>query len=309
MRLILISILMLSTSGCQAQMQKWQRERTVEHLSRLNSYHGQINWNIAGETSETEIWFQVPNRFLTVSKNGEIVRSDGSTMEVYDPRTKFYSIFRNLPLVSESDSQQLVRTIFDQSMKIFNFSLGRLGKIAGRDVIELRAVPKRESIINSGESQIFDEYSFPLKSVLAFKGGQTAKYEFTDITMNQKFVLPKAEIPKGVFKLEWDFSAASVADNEKDIQFQDLKLEKKLKRDTGEILCYYKNGAQYLSVIRYKNLGVPPRARGISVKVGSRSAFLLPGPLSNMLTVSDKETTWIYSSNLLADDLIAFASK
>jgi outer membrane lipoprotein-sorting protein len=309
MRLILILFFMFCTAGCQAQMQKWQRERTVEHLSRLKNYHGHISWSIGVETSETEIWFQVPNRFLTISKNGEIVRSDGSTMEIYDPRTKFYSVFRNLPLVSESENQELIRDLFDQSMKRFTFTLGPLGKVAGRGVVELRATPKSGSIIKAGSSQILDEYSFPLKSVVAFSGDQTANYRFTKIAINEKFELPKAKIPLGAFKLEWDLSSASLIGKEKDTEIQGLKLEKSLKRETGETLSYYKKGAQFVSMIRYQNLGVVPPPRGISVKAGGLSGFLFPGPFSNTLTVSDGETTSLYSSNLLADDLLAFASR
>jgi outer membrane lipoprotein-sorting protein len=307
MRSMLMFTLILFATGCQAQMQKWQRERTVEHLSRLKNYHGHATWAIAGETSETEIWFETPNHFFAISKNGEVIRSDGSTMEVYDPRTKFYSVFRHLPPVKESDNQQLIQDLFDQSMKAFTFTFGPIGRVAGRGTIELRAKPKENSVIESEQSQILDEYSFPLKSVVTFKTGPVAKYEFTDIAINEKFELPKAKIPSGALKLEWDFNASSPPDKERAVQFQNLKFEKSLKRETGEVLNYYRNGAQFVSVIRYKNFGVTP-VRGIPVKIGARNGFLLPGPVSNMLTVSEGGTTSLYSSNLLVDDLIAFAS-
>ena len=307
MRAFLIWIFILSSTGCQAQIQKWQRERTLEHLSRLKNYHGHIKWTNAGETSESEIWFETPNHILAISKNGEIFRSDGSTMEVYDPRTKFYSIFRHLPPITESDNQELIRDLFDQSMKAFTFTLGPLGKVADRAVIELRSKPKGSSVIASGESQIFDEYSFPLKSVVVFKNGQNAKFEFTDIAFNEKFEMPKAKIPSGAFRLEWDFNSPSPAP--KAAEFRDLKLEKVLRRETGETLTYYRNRAQFISLIRYKNLGMPPQPRGVSVKVAGHDASLLVGPISSMLMLTDGDTTSFYSSNLLVDDLIEFASK
>jgi outer membrane lipoprotein-sorting protein len=280
----------------------------VEHLSRLKNYHGHMTWTIGDETSETEIWFEIPNHFLVVSKNGEILRSDGSTMEIYDPRTKFYSVFRHLPSVTESINQQLIRDAFDQSMKNFTFTLGPIGKVAGRTTIELRAKPNENSVIKSGKSQILDEYSFPLKNAVIFKSGPSATYEFIDIAINEKFELPKAKIPTGAIRLEWDFKAASPAQKEKTPDFQGLKFEKSLKRETGEVLTYYRNGAQFISTIRYDNLGFTP-SRGIPVKVGTHNGFLLPGPVSNTLTVSDGGKTSLYSSNLLVDDLIAFASR
>lgn len=309
MRFALILALIFSTTSCQAQMQKWQRERTVEHLSRLKNFHGHVKWNIAGETSESEIWFEIPNRFLSVSKSGDIVRSDGSTTEIYDPKTKFHVVFHNLPKVSETDVQQLNRDLFDQSMKAFTFTLGRIGKVAGRTVIALRSKPKGNSVLEMGEAQILDEYSFPLKSVMTFNDKKTAMYEFTKIAINEKFELPKAKIPDEALKLEWDFNASSPAQKEAVLQLQNLKLEKVLKRETGETLSYYRNGAQFVSVLRYKNWGALPPPRGVPVKLGAARGFLLPGPLSSTLTVSRDQTTTLYSSNLLIDDLIAFASK
>jgi len=307
MRFLMILIFILSSTGCQAQLQKWQRERTVEHLSRLKSYQGHLSSVVAGETSEMDIWFESPNRFLVTLKNGDVVRSDGSTMEIYDSKTRLHSVFKNMPSVTQSEGQQLIRDLFDQSMSVFTFALGPLGKVAGRQVIELRSKSKGSSIVQSAESQIFDEFSFPLKSLVKFKDGQTAQYEFTQIDFNEKIELPKAKIPKEVLKVEWDFHSVSAPEKGKSESFQNLKLEKTLKHEAGMVLDYYRNGAQYLSVIRYKNLGMPPAKKGVPVKIGKRNGFLMPGLVSNTLSVSIEGETSVYSSNLLIDDLIEFA--
>src|SRR5689334_15657418 len=121
---LLCFIFIFMNIGCQAQMQKWQRERTVEHISRLKSYQGHVKWTIGDQSSEMDIWYQSPNRLLVTSKLGEVLRSDGSTMDIYDPKTRIHSSFKNLPPVTELEGQQLIRDLFDQSMKFFKFTLG-----------------------------------------------------------------------------------------------------------------------------------------------------------------------------------------
>lgn len=307
MRVLILSSLFLLCVGCEAQLQSWQRQRSVDHLSRIKSYRGHLKSHIAGETFESDIWFQRPDRFLLISKTGEISRSDGYTMETYDPRSQVYSVFKNLPQVSDSDAQKLIADLFDQSMKIFAFSLGPLGKVTQLPVIELRSKPKGNSVVQSAQAQIFDEFSFPLKASINFKDGQTADYEFSKVDFNEDFELPKAKIPKGAYKVEWDFNQRT-KENVSGSGPNGLKLEKILKPESGAELKYYRNGAQFLSVVRYRNLGNPPPQRGVAIKVGKQQGFLWPGPLSNVLVVSADGMTCVYTSNLLADDLVTFAS-
>ena len=307
MRTLMMILILMSSMGCQAQLLKWQRNRTVEHSGRIESYQGHVNLSIAGEVSELDLWFQRPNHFLVVTKAGEIVRNDGSTMEMYDPKTRLHTVFKNLPLIDESASQRLIGDLFDQSMSAFTFTLGGFGKVAGRSVIELRLKPKGASVVQKATYQIF-EFSFPLKTIVQFPEGQSAQYEFSTISFNEKFELPKAQIPKDVLKIEWDFNKTSPLEPSVANVPQNLKHEKTLKHDPGMVLNYYRNGAEYLSVMRYPNLGNPPAKKGIQIKVGKNNGFLFPGPVSSTLIVSVGNTTYLYSSNLLVDDLIAFAS-
>ncbi len=196
-----------------------------------------------------------------------------------------------------------------ERLKAFSFSLGPTGSVANLNVIELRSKPKINSVIQSAESQIYDEYSFPIKGHVKFKDGQTAQYEFTKITFNETFDLPKANIPKDALRVEWDFNSTSSFDEAKAAPPRNLKFEKTLKHEMGMVLNYYRNGAQFLSVIRYKNLGKPPAKKGISVRIAGDNGSLLPGPTSNALIISKGDTTYVYSSNLLIDDLIEFAQR
>ena len=308
MRALFFLLVVLLTAGCEAQLQKWQKTRVFDHLARLKNYHGHMTWSIADEFGESEVWFESPNHFLVVSKSGDVARSDGKTLEIYDSITKFYSVFENLPPTSESAQTKFIGDTFDESMKNFTFVLGRIGKVADQKVIELRGTPKNKSILQKTDSQILDEYSIPLKQVLTFADGETAKFEFTQILINQNEKLPPASIPKISLKLKWDFNAKSITSAKENLSFKTLKLEKTLKRETGEVLSYYSDGARYLMVIRFKNLGLTPQLKGIGVKLLSGQAFLQPGLFSNTLTAHRGDTTSIFSSNLLLDDLIAFAT-
>lgn len=321
-------------TGCQAQMQTWQKDRIATRLAKIKAYHGVLveNGVLDGGTIESEIWFEAPASYRVRvrapdSLAGSMMTFDGSTLQLYDPRTRLAVIYRNLPAVSSEERRALVDTSYDENLRAFTFEIGGKSQVAGLPVVELRFKAKGDSVIASGVNQVYDEYSFPLAGSMTFLSGKKYSHEFKSAHFNESASkAPALEIPKDAIVSEWDlnsksYSAAEAAREAKSAGFEfglpksvPSGLEQvKIIRQKGPIAAFstiYRNAAKSLAVMAFKDYGVKPApARGVKMTIGKIEGRLLPNPHMNSYSFTKGSTSYVLTSNVSIDELIAIANQ
>jgi outer membrane lipoprotein-sorting protein len=262
--------------------------------------------------------FAAPSSYAAIVREptqlaGSFMVSKPGSLQLYDSQTHIAVDYRNLPKLSQSPSE-LISAAFEQNLKLYNFSLGGSSKVARLPVIELRFKPKVKSIVvESGRSQIYDEYSFPLKVELATSAGDYSS-TFTDIHFNDSAAAPVAKIPGDAIVSDWDYNSKSY--ELKDAQKEALKagfhfdppktnlVLIKIIRQKGPIAAFtafYADRTHLLTVMAFKNYEIPHTARGLNISGGRLNL----NPHMSTFTFTRADTNYILSSNLPVDELVS----
>lgn len=284
-------------SGCQAQMQAWQRDRTISRLSKVESYHGHYTETGIGEKPlATEIWFQAPASYTVVAGDGSFLVSEPGSLKMYDPSSHIAVTYKNLPVLTALAAREGLGDQFDQNVNLFTYTLGSYSKVAGLETIELRF--KGNGLVTKGLSQIYDPYSFPLATNLEFANASYS-LTFSSIEFNKGTKPPVKTIPSDALVSDWDYNSKSIAlpDAQKELAFKlpktDLPLVK-IIRQKGPIpafTAYYAKGPHLLSVLVYKNYGMKTAERGVKVAGGR----LRPGPHLSTFSIARGDLNYVYT--------------
>lgn len=331
--LFALSILLTST-GCQALMQDWQRDRLVNHLEKIRNYHGTIVESGILDGKEelvSEVWFQAPGRYSVIVRSpekhaGTQMSYDGKELRLFYPQTKFAIVYKNLSSLTAEDRTKLVHDLFNANLESYDYQLGGNYKIAGYPAVQVDFKAKtNRSLVSKGGSRVFDDYSFPLWTSLDYRNGRTYSYVFRDIKFNtEKFDLPRLEVPTDAIVSDWDLASKGVSEAEarKDAGFgfrlpkslpMNLKLEK-IIRQKGPVPAFT---AQYgarpysLSVITFKDYGVSlvPGGRGLKVTIGKSEGRLIPNPHMSSLSFASEGAQYVLVGNVPEEALIAVANE
>ncbi|HVK62101.1 MAG TPA: hypothetical protein VM432_11140 [Bdellovibrionales bacterium] len=319
LRVLLLLSVLISTSGCEAVMQNWQKVRMLDHLEQIESYHGTFSETgilDSKETLVTEIWYKAPLQYYMVIRapkkfEGAEFSYDGNEIKIYYPQTRFAVVTRGLEPVSKSERAKLLKAMFDHGVKFQNYELGKISSEAGYPVIEVRSTERRpDAAIASGSSNVYDKFSFPISATAKFKNAGDYGFKYTSIQFNEAIDLPKVKIPKDAIVSEWDAKSKSFTEAEavKDAGFKfnlpklpEWKLAR-IIRQTGPVPAFtamYDAGPFKLSVVVSRNYGMSliPTGRGLKVPVGKVTGALIPNPHVNSYSFIHGETQYVLSTN------------
>ena len=210
-------------------------------------------------------------------------------------------------------------------MDNFLYELGSASKVAGFNSVTMKSEAKsNEPSIKSGESKIYDEYSFPLSMDLKFRTGEAYSYQYTDISFNKESLAEKfdIEIPKDAIISKWDLNSKNYSveqiKKEADFKFKvpAKELPKKLVlnkiiRQEGPVPAFtviYERRPYFLYITEFKDYGVSlaPTGRGIRLKSGKKGELIL-GPHSNSYSFSFAGIRFILYGNITLDELLRVA--
>ena len=322
-------LLFLLPTGCQAMVQKWQKDRLTSHLSRLKSYHGVLREKGVLESKEdlvSEIWFQQPmNYFVKINSPkkyaGSTLTYDGKNLFLYFPNTKYGILYQNLQQPTPEDFKNLIAQGFDYNMDHFNYELGRKSKVLGFEIVDLLFRAKQEDLlVHSGISRVYDELSFPLAGELTFKGGQKYLYSFDSIEFNNatpvdRFAISKSSAETMSF---WDVNASGLSDGEveKEANFKFVLSQKipagfhlkKIIKQKGAVPAFsaiYEKRPFFIFVTSFKDYGFSliPAGRGIHIG-GKESGELLPNPHLSSYSFVHNEVQYNVTGNIPIDQLV-----
>lgn len=328
---LLSFVVILSTCGCEAAFREWQRERLLSHVAKLQSYQGTIVESGILDSNEdlvSEISYQRPGQYATTviapdAHSGSKLSYDGTTLQIFYPKTKFAIVYRNLKPLSDADQKSLLEDQFNTNMEMYVYELGKEKQVAGLKTIELKFGPKVPStgLVSGGSSQIYDEYSFPLAGDLFF-GKHRYSYRFKEIKFNEKknekgFSFP---IPKDTIISDWDLSSPAVPEAEvkssAGFKFnlptelpRKMSLSKIIKQK-GPIPAFtaiYEKHPYFMNIVFFKNYGfsAAPKGRGIKIQAGPVSGELVPNPHISSFSFIAGDTQYIITGNVSAEAIVA----
>jgi outer membrane lipoprotein-sorting protein len=331
LKALLVTLILISSVGCEAVMQNWQKARMLEHISRIQSYHGTLKETGILDSKEdlvSEITYKAPGHYSIVTKApakfaGTQMTYDGTTLQIYYPQTHFAIVTRNMKPITEKDYGKIVDDTFAHNTKMLSYELGRTSTVAGYPVIDINFKARHpDSAVMNGTTQVYDQYSFPLSAFIKFTGGADYSFTFTKISFNEGKELPKLEIPRDAIISEWDLNSKSYTEAElkKEAPFKftlpqpkDMKLAR-IIRQTGPVPAFtamYENHPYTVSVIMLRNYGINlvPTGRGIKMEAGTVTGELIPNPHVNTFSFIKGEAQYILVGNVPVETILAMAKE
>ncbi|MES2854478.1 MAG: hypothetical protein V4692_01390 [Bdellovibrionota bacterium] len=312
-------------------MRNWQKARMMEHLEQIESYHGTFTETGILDPKEdlvTEIWFKAPLRYYMVVRSpkkyeGTTLQLNGSELKIYYPQSRFAIITRNIPAITREQAKQIITQTYDHNVKYLNYELGKTGSVAGHPTIEVKFNTRNpESIVVSGNSYVFDKFSFPLSSSLKYVGGANYGIVFKSIEFNNVKTIPELKIPDEALLSEWDTMGKSYTEAEvrksTGLKFhipnpQGMKLTKIIKQ-AGMVPAYtvlYDGYPFSISMMVFRNYGVSlvPGGRGLKVPAGTINGELIPNPHVNTYSFIHGEAQYVIMGNVPAERILAMAKE
>lgn len=317
-------LIVIGLTGC---IDNIQISRIKNNLSKLESYSGVIKETGLTKTGDvkSEISFQKPYDFkvkiLEPKKyQGISVSYYKNKLTYYYPMIKWGIVFNNLEMPTKKDLGQLVESSYKYNLNKYNYSFGASSKVASYQVIKIKHKAKKKAYNISGQTFVYDKFSFPLAGSLKFKNGSIYKYLFEKIFFNKK-IAPKSfdlKIPSETFLMHWDLKKEGLSDKEVKSRSTlltpsiaagklDLKKVKTIQVDEGfpTFTSIYKNGPYFLFITFFKDFtkSFDKFSYGIPIEKG----HLLTSAMISSYTFKKNGLIYMMSGNIPFEEILTLS--
>lgn len=191
-----------------------QIERTARNIAAVQDYFGVLEQKgLYGEkTLVSEIAFRRPHEFrVRVTAPAELA---GTQVSYHDnelvtwwPQQELALIVRGFVPPDAASEGKRVADAYHANLANYFYGLGPVRDVAGLPAIQLdQRARSGNQLVQSSQSQVFDNHSFPLAGQMTLRGGAKFEYRWQKIVFNDATrSLPAVPVlPAHTMTAEWD---------------------------------------------------------------------------------------------------------
>lgn len=319
MRRMVLIVGLLMMMDAQAGWRDIQIQRTVNNIKALNSYQGVlVQQGLFDEPVEAKVRFQRPHDFhseviVPDALQGAITRYTDQELLTWLPSAAVAVRVVNLPPAPAGREADRIADAWRENSARNFYALGPVRRVAGHETIELEQRARSgAALLQSGLTQVYDRYSFPLSGRLDVRGGAKFEYQYRQISFNQSVDIPEPPtLPPDTMLIEWDLEwpnqshdalgarmpAASLPQ-----QVLGLPAERRLIHPgpLPSVGVYYTDNNYFILLTASRDLGatLPGSQYGLPVPIGSDlNAQLVLSPVINSWSFSTGEVAYTVMTN------------
>ncbi len=217
-KMILVVILL---AQCSNPLRKLERETILKRAAKVENFRGRYT-----ETGTADLPLQIsvaasrnPPQLLSKvisrgSASGATLHYEKNTLSLYYPQSTFGIRFRNLPAPTAEQEIRFMENEYDWHVQHYDIKQSADSQVAGIKTRGLVYTPKGEFAASpylfQWQTQVAEDFAFPLKNEMFKSGRQLYAIEFTDIAFNAPAGDFNFSFPVGATIAEYDLASTGL---------------------------------------------------------------------------------------------------